>query len=55
MSKNNFFRCKECLYPSTKPDLEFDENGVCGACRFREYEKSINWDERKEEFLESNL
>jgi len=49
---NNFFRCKDCLYPSTKPDLEFDENGICGACRFREYEKSINWDERKKEFLE---
>jgi len=40
------------LYPSTKPDLEFDDKGVCGACRFREYEKSIDWDLRKEEFFE---
>ena len=25
--------CKTCLYPDTKPDLLFDEDGVCSACR----------------------
>ena len=24
--------CKKCLYPDTKPQLIFDENGVCSAC-----------------------
>jgi N-acetyl sugar amidotransferase len=52
MKKPKFFRCTNCLYPSTKPDLEFDDKGVCGACRFREYEKTINWDARKQEFFD---
>ena len=26
-----FFRCKSCLFPSTKPDLHFDDDGTCGA------------------------
>ena len=24
--------CKKCLLPSTKPDLMFNDNGVCSAC-----------------------
>ena len=24
--------CKKCLYPSTKPQLQFDERGICSAC-----------------------
>ena len=24
--------CATCLYPETKPDLQFNENGVCSAC-----------------------
>ena len=52
MSRSKFFRCSNCLYPSTKPDLEFNDKGVCGACRFREYEKNIDWDLRKQEFIE---
>lgn len=26
------FFCSTCLMPSTRPDLEFDHNGVCDAC-----------------------
>ena len=47
-----FFRCKNCLYPSTKPDLQFDKNGICGACRFREYEMTIDWEKREQEFYQ---
>ena len=26
--------CKKCVMPDTKPDLYFDEEGICSACRF---------------------
>jgi N-acetyl sugar amidotransferase len=47
-----FFRCKNCLFPSTKPDLHFNENGVCMACKYTDYYKNIDWDKRKQEFFE---
>ena len=24
--------CKKCLFPETKPDLFFNEEGICSAC-----------------------
>jgi N-acetyl sugar amidotransferase len=42
--------CTECLYPSTKPDLFF-ENGVCNACINFKKRENINWQKRKEEFI----
>ena len=41
--------CKKCLYPDTKPQLNFDENGVCDACIAAEKKEQIDWDGRKEE------
>ena len=41
--------CTKCLYPETKPQLNFDQNGVCDACQWSETKNSINWNERKEE------
>ena len=42
--------CKKCVYPETKPDLFFDEEGVCDACRSAELKNKIDWDSRKKEF-----
>lgn len=43
--------CSKCLFPETKPDLTFDENGVCSACQSAELkDDGINWNQRKEEF-----
>lgn len=42
--------CTKCVMPNTKPDLFFDEQGVCDACRSSEKKNAINWDERKKEF-----
>jgi tRNA(Ile)-lysidine synthase TilS/MesJ len=42
--------CKSCLYPNTKPDLTFDSEGVCNACRAYEARKKINWDDREADF-----
>jgi len=48
--------CKRCLFPDTKPDLYFDEEGVCDACRSAEKkhnaEEGIDWAVREKEFKE---
>lgn len=46
--------CKKCLFPETKPDLYFDADGVCDACRSAETkwneEKMVDWASRQKEF-----
>lgn len=43
--------CKKCLFPETKPDLFFNENGICSACiAAEEKNKGIDWNKRAEEF-----
>tara|TARA_R100001143_G_C3360947_1_gene135565 strand:+ start:3978 stop:5132 length:1155 start_codon:yes stop_codon:yes gene_type:complete len=43
--------CKKCLFPETKPDLYFNNDGVCSACMAAEEKnKGINWSERKKHF-----
>lgn len=44
--------CVNCVMPDTKPDLPFDEHGVCGACRNYEARSSLNWEEREKEVVE---
>lgn len=45
--------CTNCVMPATKPDLHFDEDGVCDACRSQKSKNSeINWKKREEEFLD---
>lgn len=42
--------CSICFLPNTKPDLYFDDYGVCSAClAFKERER-IDWRERESEF-----
>jgi N-acetyl sugar amidotransferase len=43
--------CARCLYPETKPDLWFDDRGVCSACIGFEQRKSVDWEERRREFV----
>lgn len=45
--------CTQCVMPDTKPDLHFDENGVCDACRSqRSKDFDIDWETRKNDFLD---
>lgn len=45
--------CTSCVMPDTKPDLHFDEHGVCDACRSQKSKDTeIDWEVRKQEFLE---
>jgi N-acetyl sugar amidotransferase len=41
--------CRQCVMPSTKPDLLLDEHGVCNACRSYENRKTVDWDQRARE------
>lgn len=43
--------CKRCVMPHTKPDLNFDAEGICSACRSFENRKEVDWDKRKAELL----
>ena len=40
-------RCKLCIIPSSKPDLEFNSEGICQGCLAYQNRKSINWEERE--------
>ena len=44
--------CKRCVMPDTKPDIHFDEQGVCNACRSFEKRKDIDWSAREEQLKE---
>lgn len=45
-------RCRTCCYPTTKPDLFFDETGRCSACINYANRPSIDWEARHRELLE---
>ena len=47
--------CTRCVMPDTRPDLRFDGQGVCDACRSYEkkhgrHAQSIDWGARRREF-----
>jgi N-acetyl sugar amidotransferase len=41
--------CRRCLIPETKPDIFFDENGVCSACRHYDGRGEVDWNARHDE------
>ena len=44
--------CKKCVMSNQRPRIEFDEGGICNACRYAEYKKTkIDWAERKKQFI----
>lgn len=44
--------CKLCVQPSTRPNITFDENGVCGACNYEKSKVNIDWTAREKELKE---
>lgn len=46
-------RCTHCLYPDTKPDLFFDAEGICSACRNYESRPQVNWAARQEDLVKT--
>ena len=43
--------CTNCLFPNTKPDLQFDSGGLCTACSYFNNRPKIDWDKRYDELL----
>lgn len=41
--------CKKCLQPDTRPDIKFNNEGICYACIYEDEKKNIDWDMRKDE------
>ncbi len=41
--------CARCVMPDTKPDLQFDEEGICSACRAYERRAEVDWKQRSRE------
>jgi N-acetyl sugar amidotransferase len=46
------FRCSRCLYPNVKPDLYFDEDGLCSACQAFDARQGTDWKAKEAEFLD---
>ncbi len=49
----NIRYCNKCLFPETKPDLSFNEEGICSACVAAEQKNiGIDWDQKRKDFFE---
>ncbi len=44
--------CNKCFLPDTKPDLQFNNEGICSACESYDNRSTIDWNSRKEDFIE---
>lgn len=43
--------CTRCVLPDSKPDLHFNEEGVCAACQAYENRSAVDWTSRRDEFM----
>src|SRR3989338_6269627 len=48
----NLKRCSRCIMPETWESINFDENGVCNICRNSEIKQKIDWQKKRQEFVE---
>ncbi|MGL5257944.1 MAG: N-acetyl sugar amidotransferase [Proteocatella sp.] len=44
--------CKKCVISNQRPRITFDKDGVCSACRYAEFKKKINWEQRERELMD---
>ena len=44
-ASESMFFCKLCVFPSTKPHMEFNKDGVCTGCLAYINRKEIDWNE----------
>ena len=44
--------CKKCLYPDTKPQLVFNQEGVCSACTNHLLKNNIDWERKNKQFID---
>lgn len=41
--------CKKCTMSNQRPRITFDKEGVCSACRFNEFKRTLDWNVREKE------
>jgi N-acetyl sugar amidotransferase len=41
--------CNNCTISNQRPRIKFDKNGVCSACNFSDFKKTLDWKERAKE------
>ena len=46
-----FIWCKKCTISNQRPRIIFDNDGVCSACKHKEYKEKIDWKKREEALL----
>jgi len=44
--------CTKCTISNQRPRITFDEHGVCSACRYAEYKRTVDWNTREKELKE---
>ena len=44
--------CKKCILPDTRPNINFNEDGICDACCSSEQKINIDWPKRESQFNE---
>ena len=44
--------CKRCVQPDTRPNIKFDEDGICGGCEYEATKTITEWDKRKKALIE---
>lgn len=44
--------CIRCVQPDTRPNIRFDEQGVCPACRYMETLPGVDWEARHKVLLD---
>ena len=45
--------CKKCVMSNQRPQVHFNDEGICGQCLYSEYKSTIvDWDKRERELEE---
>ena len=44
--------CKTCIQPNSRPNVYFNEDGICGACLWEKEKDIIDWNNREKELQE---
>lgn len=39
--------CKKCVVSNQRPRIVFDEEGICGACKFAHIKNEVDWEKRE--------
>jgi N-acetyl sugar amidotransferase len=41
--------CTKCTMSNQRPRITFDDRGVCSACNYAEFKRTLNWQQREDE------